>query len=102
MSFKNQMILGYFKGDNSYIPSSELIYLHEHPLIKDSFLREIEQMIRNTTQTLKSRNTKGVVVQKFIDASKALGAELPTINQQTAPKILEQLRVIYNLCKSIG
>ena len=101
MSFKNEMIQGYFNGDNSYVPTSELIYLHEHPLIKTSFLKEIELMINIATQTLIEKNIKGVIVQRFVDASIALGAELPTVNQQNAPKILEHLRTIYNLCKMV-
>jgi hypothetical protein len=100
-TFKNELINKYFEGDNSYIPVSELIYLHEHPLIRQSFLVELERMINETSEYMVKRNMKGPVVQKFIDATKSLGAELPTINQQNAPKILEQLRKIYKLCKNL-
>ena len=101
MSFKNEMILGYFNGDDSYLPVSELIYLHEHPLIKESFLVEMEVMIHKTSAVMAKKNMQGSVVNRFIDATIALGTALPTVDKLTAPNILQQLRTIYVLCKAV-
>jgi hypothetical protein len=101
LTFSNAMILDYFKGDNSYVPTSELIYLHEHPLIRDSFLVEIEKMIHETSEVIVKKNINGNIVENFIQAAIKIGAALPTINQQNAPNILEQLRVVYKLCKHL-
>lgn len=101
LTFKNTLIKSYFEGDDSYVPSNELIYLHEHPLIQHSFLVEIEKLINQTAVYLTKRNMQGAVIERFIASTKALGAELPTINQQNAPKILNELRNVYKLCNSL-
>ena len=100
-TFNNKMIRDYFEGDNSYLPTSELIYLHEHPLIKQSFLIEMEKLINRTSEFLIKKNHQGAMVNKFIDLTISLGAELPTINQQNAPNVLEILRKIYVLCNRL-
>lgn len=104
-SFKNTLIKDYFEGSNSdtklYTPSSELIYLHEHPLIRHSFLVELESMILKTSQVIEDRNIKGIVLEQFIEYTKELGRQLPTINADNAPQILNSLRKIYRLCKSL-
>lgn len=101
LSFNNQLILSYFKGSDEYIPVSELVYLHEHPLIRDSFLAQIERMINEAAELLQRKNMQGIIVQKFIEATIKLGAELPTVNEQTAPKILQELRNVYKLCDDL-
>ena len=37
LSFSNELIKNYFEGSDDYVPVTELIYVHEHPLIKGSF-----------------------------------------------------------------
>ncbi len=101
LTFNNQMILNYFKGDNSYLPISELVYLHEHPLITRSFLVEIEKLIHKTTEVIAKKNINGKTLERFIDATIKLGTDLPTINQQTAPMVLNELRTVYTLCNGL-
>jgi hypothetical protein len=100
-TFKNELIKKYFEGDDSYVPTSELIYLHEHPLIKQSFLTEIEKKINETSEFMIKRNMQGAVLNKFIDSTIILGTEMSSITQQSAPKILNELRKIYKLCNSL-
>jgi hypothetical protein len=100
-SFNNSLISGYFDGSDKYIPTMELIYLHEHPLVKDSFLNELERMIYQTSELLQKKNMKGTILDKFVESTIKLGAELPNVNEQTAPIILTHLRDIYQLCKSL-
>lgn len=100
-TFNNNLIAAYFNGDDSYIPSSELIYLHEHPLISQSFLVDLEILINRTTEVLIQKNMVGSIVDRFVNATIKLGAELPTINQQNAPSILNELREIYKLCNGL-
>lgn len=101
LSFKNELIKKYFEGDDSYIPSSELVYLHTHPLIKGSFLVEIERMVNESTEIIISKNIQGIIIARFIEATQKFGAELPTISQENAPRILHQLRIVYGLCKKL-
>jgi hypothetical protein len=101
LSFNNELIMQYFNGDDSYIPSSELIYLHEHPLIRDCFLVQIERMVHETAQLFERKNMRGSVVQKFIDSTIKIGAELPNLNKDNAPIVLNELRSVYWLCKGL-
>lgn len=104
-TFNNTLIKDYFNGSNSdttlYVPSNELIYLHEHPLIRHSFLVELESMILRTSQVIEDRNIKGIILEQFIEHTKELGRQLPTVNVDNAPQILNSLRKIYRLCKSL-
>jgi len=101
LSFSNGLIKAYFEGNNEYIPTSELIYVHEHPLIQNSFLTEIERMVNQATEVLIRKKITGVVIERFIEATMKLGAELPSITRENAPMILEQLRVVYKLCNNL-
>lgn len=58
-------------------------------------------MILKTTEVVAKKNINGAILNKFIEATMKLGAELPTINQQTAPTILNELRNVYALCKNL-
>lgn len=100
-TFKNELIKKYFQGDDSYIPVSELIYLHEHPLIKESFLIELEKKINRTAELMAAKNMQGKIVNKFIESTMNLGALLPKVDQESAPKILEEMRKINSLCDSL-
>ena len=99
LSFKNTLIKAYFEGDNSYIPVMELLHIHEHPLIRDSFLVELERMINETTEILVKKNMQGQVVQQFTDAAIKIGAELPRLTRENAPNVLAAMRTVYKLCK---
>jgi hypothetical protein len=101
LSFKNTQIAAYFKGSDSYIPSSELIYIHAHPLIRPNFLDEMEGLILRTSQLIQEKNIRGSVIEKFAKFGAKFGAELPTITHENAPKILGHLREIYKLCKGL-
>jgi hypothetical protein len=97
----NEQIRSYFEGSNEYIPSSELVYLHEHPLIQNSFLHELEYLIDKSTECLVTRNVKGAIVEKFIEATIRFGILLPDVNKDNASDILIELRKIYKLCNGL-
>jgi len=100
-TFNNAQIRNYFDGNASYTPSSELLYLHEHPLIKASFLQEIEVKINACCVVFEQHNLKGKVITDFIDLTKAMGSFLPDLNRETAPAFLEVLRKINTLCDKL-
>jgi hypothetical protein len=100
-SFSNTLIKDYFEGGNSYVPSSELLYLHEHPLVTGTFLHEIEFLVLKTYELLKSKNIKGTPIDKFIGLTKTLGEQLPILTIDNSPTILEVLRKVYILCRDL-
>jgi hypothetical protein len=101
LSFGNYRIRQYFDGSDDYIPSAELLYIHTHPLIKPNFLNELESFINLTAKDMADRNMKGAIVNKFVQHTKALGVQLPTLTNQNAANVLAALREIYKLCVSI-
>lgn len=102
LTFDNKLILSYFEGSDSYVPTSELIYVHTH-LIKDSFISQIERLIKITDQVISdpSISVKPKLVHRIVNASEDLGSLLPNVNEDTAPKVLELLREIYQACGRI-
>lgn len=101
MSFKNEQIKGYFNGSDVYVPSSELIYVHTHPLINPNFLSEIEVLIHEATEKMVALNMRGAVVKKFTDLTIKLGRELPDLTDKNAASTLGTLREVYKLCKYV-
>lgn len=101
LSFKNELINNYFKGNDDYVPVSELMYIHEHPLIRNTFLAEIETTIYKVRDLLVAKKMTGVVIDKFSNYTIQLGAELPNLSRQNAPTVLNILRNIYNLGKEL-
>jgi hypothetical protein len=100
-TFDNPLISAYFTGSNSYVPSAELMFVHTHPLIRNSFLAQIEVLINETKEFLIRKNMKGIVLEKFTTYTIQLGAELPKLSQQSAPNVLIILRNIYVLCNQL-
>lgn len=96
-TFDNPLIAAYFAGSDDYIPTAELIYLHEHPLVKESFLREIERKINNCAHVATEKRLRGQVLQKFINYTIALGQALPSLSNDNAPQVLELLRGVNSL-----
>lgn len=100
-SFNNLQIRQYFKGSDSYAPTSELLYVHSHPLVRPNFLAELETMINEASQVMVQRNMTGAPVQKFTALAQALGRELPELTDKNAAAVLGTLREIYKLCSTI-
>lgn len=100
-SFNNSQIFDFFKGSDTYVPTSEFLYLHSHPLIKPNFLDQIEAMINKATIKVKSRNINGVLVNQLVQMTKDLGVELSSVTEENAAQILVILRKVYSTCAVI-
>lgn len=99
-TFKNQLLKKYFEGDNSYIPTSELIYLHDHPMVKPNFMTELSQLIKEAGDLM--------VKHKLLHYSDRLssiairmGKELPEITEDNARVILGTMREAYQLSNEL-
>lgn len=97
-SLNNNQIKSYFEGSDSYVPTSELLYIHTHPLVKPNFIDQIEALINNACTIVVTKSIRGSVIDKFTDLTIKLGAELPNLSQENAPIVLSHLREIYKLC----
>jgi hypothetical protein len=100
-SLNNYQIKNYFNGSNAYVPESELLYLHSHPLIQPNFMTEIEALINRTAQVLVARKTTGGPVDRLTRLAQDLGRELPDLTSANAAKVLATLRDVYQLCTAL-
>lgn len=100
-TFNNSLIKAYFEGDDSYIPTSELLYLHEHPLVTDSFLVQLEALILKTAVLIEDKKISGQVIDRFIAHTKELGEQLPALTAENSPIVLRTLRSVYKLCDGL-
>jgi len=98
LSFSNQLIADYFRGSNKYVPTSELLYIHSHPLVKPNFIGEIEVLVNMASKVIDAKNIQGPVVDKLTKLAISLGQQLPDVTQENAPKVLETLRSIHKVC----
>jgi hypothetical protein len=101
LTFKNDLIKKYFDGDDSYVPTGELMYLHKHPLVTPNFLTEINELVVKTGELMIKKNMEGYPVTKFEDLAIRLGAGLPDITPDSAQKSLEILRELYAFCNKL-
>jgi len=100
-TLKNEGVKSYFEGSDSYVPASELWYLHTHPLIRPNFLTEIETLIDDTAAYMVMKNMRGSIVERFTGLTVQLGQGLPVESEEDCHKILPILRQIYKLCRTL-
>lgn len=103
LGFDNDLIYGFFEGSDSYVPVSELIYVHEHPLVNPNFLSQLEVFINQASVIAETgaNATSGEDAAALVSAVEALAVTLPDVTNETAPSIMKGLREVYQVCKRI-
>lgn len=100
-SLNNALIKAYFQGSDEYIPSSELWYIHSHPLVRPNFVEDIEVLINKASQVIEAKNMRGRIVEDFVDLGQKLGRLLPLKSEKEAEQALVVLRRIHKQCVAI-
>lgn len=100
-TLNNQLIKDFFEGDDSYIPSGELMYLHEHPLVSPNFLTELEGLILQAGGVIQKHNIKGYPISELEALAIEIGKYLPEITVDNAPLILKAMRKTYRISKDL-
>lgn len=103
-SLDNPMIKKFFEGDNSYKPTSELVYLHSRPLIKPNFIAQINDLVEVAGSKLVSRKVpaNSKIVKDLEAIGIKLGVSMGTLNPENPEEVLEHLRELYRLCLKIN
>lgn len=101
LSLDSPRIRQYFAGDDSYVPTSELLYVHTHPLVQPNFVADIERIVNTTAIYLMGRGMTGKPVERFTELAVRLGSLLPDLNKENAAEALGTLRDVYSLCLKI-
>ena len=98
LSFSNPVIRDYFERISNNPPVGEFMYIHSH-FVEINFLSEIESRVFKAGLSLVTSSRKTGLGLKFKTATEKLGASMSVIDESTCPIILENLRVIYDICK---
>lgn len=100
-SLTNPNIKKYFEGDNTYIPTGELLYLHTHPLITPNFISEINDIVVRAGNKLIYKNipANSRLVLDLQDLCIQLGKRT---SEESAKEMLSVLRNIFILCNKIN
>ena len=100
----NEGIRKFMEGSDDYLPVSELLYLHEHPLIKPTFLTQIMEKIATLPDDLPLRfpNSYETFGSRLVEATIKLVEALPELNEDTAKRVLLTLRDINNIVGELG
>lgn len=99
-TFNNPKIRMYFDGESDFPPTGEFMYVHTH-FIENNFLSEIEVLVNLASEELAKPNKKSGVAIKLQSKAEKYGTLIGSLSEETAPQILEVLREIYQLCKTI-
>jgi hypothetical protein len=99
-SFNNPLIKAYFEGSDDYAPTSELMYIHTHPLVTPNFLAEIEHQVLVTAHFMLDKGMKGNIQNRFVNLAQRLGTLLP-VEESGASEALRVLRELHQFCNKI-
>lgn len=98
----NEGIRNFFEGDDKYIPISEYKYLHDRPLLRPSFLTQVDDLVQSVGAKIMARNLKGAHIDKFIEFAIALGKQMEgDMTDDKARCILFSLRDLRNFCMDL-
>lgn len=98
LTLNNPKIRSYLDGSSDLAPVGELLYVHTH-FIQHNFLSEIEVMINLASEELTGPTKKAGVGLKLKSQAEKLASQINSINEESAPAILETLKQIYQLCR---
>lgn len=103
LSLKEGAIKDFFEGDNTYYPSSELMYIHTHPLVNPNFLRELWEEIEEVALLISLNNVTGNVLSDLTKDVRRLADLMgsTSIDDSNAKDILEVLREIHKTNVSV-
>ena len=83
MTFNNPKIKAFFlaKEGSEGAPVDELLYLHTHPLIKPTFLNQLEEAIADLEKRAISGHVPNDALEKLIVHAVEIGKPLPELTR---------------------
>lgn len=96
---EHEGIRKFLQGDDSYVPISEYRYLHDRPLLRPSFITQIDDLVKKVGTKIVARKLKGQVIEDLTKHAIALGTQMNgDLTDEKAKAIVFTLRDIYNFC----
>ena len=99
---ENEQIRKFFEGDDSCIPISEYMYLHTRPLLRPTFLTQINDVGELLEVKLTGKKPGQGVIDKLSALAIRMGKNMEgDITEDKAREILLALREYYNLAQDL-
>lgn len=100
---ENEAIRKFLEGDDSYIPSSEYMYLHDRPLIRPNFITQIQDLVDVVGHKIMKHRLNGKPVDRLEDIAIALGQAMDgEMNSTKANTVVMELRNLYQHCNNLN
>lgn len=100
---ENEGIRKFLDGDDSSIPISEYKYLHDRPLLRPSFLTQIDDLVKAVGEKIVSRKLTGKPVDDLTRFAISLGKQMDgPLTDDKVKTILLTLRDIYKFCNDMN
>lgn len=99
-TFSNEKIRDFFYGEGEP-PISEMIYLHNHPLVRPNFMTQIHEKTDKAGEIIMAKNLKGPILDRLADLAIKIGSPLPEVDNVSAAIILNHLKSLLKLCDDI-
>jgi hypothetical protein len=99
---ENEGIRKFLEGDDKSIPVSEYRYLHERPLLRPSFLTQIDDLVKKVGEKIVKRKLTGKPVDDLTQFAISLGQQMDgELTDEKVRTILFTLRKIYVFCNDM-
>lgn len=100
---ENEGIRKFLEGDDSSMPVSEYTYLHQRPLIRPSFLTQIDDLVKIVGEKIVKRKLTGKPVDDLTNYAIALGKNMDgELTDDKTKAILLTLRSLYVFCNDLN
>ncbi len=99
---ENEGIRKFLEGDDASVPISEYKYLHDRPLLRPSFLTQIDDLVNKVGEKIVRHKVKGAPIDRLTQYAITLGQRMDGVMDDDKAKIiLFTLRDLYTFCNKM-
>lgn len=104
LSLSSPAIAAFFKTGNKP-PVRELLFVHQHPLLKPNFVTDLERLVLQAAETISVADVTDPVTRQrsdtLISCIATIANALPSLDQDRAVEALRAMRAAHDVCQSI-
>lgn len=97
LTLANPKIKAFFEGTSKHKPIAEFMYVHTHPKTTN-FMSQLEVLINVTAQYIQENPKKIGAAHRLLALSEQYSEQISDVNEQSAAKMLDVLKDIYDVC----
>lgn len=97
----NDNLRSFFEEDGDHVPVSEMVYTHNHPLLRPNFLTEINDLAELAGDIILAKSITGKILEDYCMFAVRISSSFPNVTYETAETLMVELRNLYKLCNQI-